>query len=148
MWSRAGLLMPFSFFFSFLSPSESLLNVRLRGIKFTAEKVPCMFLRQSYLAGQHRISLFSCHEKLLLVLMISVNLGSVLFRSSWLLTTLFLSSVDKIKFVAFRYSAELLWFACYEAEYSSKNLEPRLKSRFLTDFWDLSFATNQPDGPF
>lgn len=67
-----------SFFFF---PSESrLLNVRLQGIKFTGEKLPCICFRQSYLAGKHRISPFACHEKLFLVLMPSVDLGSMFLQ--------------------------------------------------------------------
>lgn len=76
----AFLLFLLFFVWVFLPSESSLLNVRLQGIKFTGEKLPCMFLRHSYLTGQHRISLFACHEKPVLELMIFVNLGSVFLQ--------------------------------------------------------------------
>lgn len=63
MLSRVG---PGVFFFF---PSENrLLDVRLQGIKFKGEDLPCIFLLGRHLVGQHGISPFARYGKLLVLL--------------------------------------------------------------------------------
>lgn len=53
----------------FFFPSENrLLNVRLQGIKFKGDDLPCIFLLGRHLVGQHGISPFARYGKLLVLL--------------------------------------------------------------------------------
>lgn len=53
-------------------PSENrLLNVKLQGITFKGEHLPCVFLLCRHFVGQHSLPPFACHRKLLLALMLS-----------------------------------------------------------------------------
>lgn len=65
MLSRVG---PGVFFFFFFPSENRLLNVELQGIKFKGDDLPCIFLLGRHLVGQHGISPFARHGKLLVLL--------------------------------------------------------------------------------